>query len=213
MSKFLSPEDVVRWLADGVPSYADILEVYPDLNRRNRQSERQSVSRILRGAHMLMARDRVIGETTFAIPCREAIEALRDCSPLLEIGAGTGFWSALLSSSGIDVVATDMAGGINDYGQTVGRYHPVFRGDALAMVRENPDCDVLCIWPDLDESWATDVVRILRPGRRFCLIGEAATGDADLRECLRNLCRQEKLVSLPVWPMMNDCLTVHRKVT
>src|SRR5687767_5522442 len=45
----------------------------------------------------------------FSIPCREAVEALRALErPLVEIGAGSGYWTALLRAAGLDMVATDI---------------------------------------------------------------------------------------------------------
>ena len=45
----------------------------------------------------------------FAVPNDAALDALASLSPLLEVGAGTGYWAALLRRRGADVVATDVA--------------------------------------------------------------------------------------------------------
>ena len=43
----------------------------------------------------------------FAVPNAEALAVLRQHSPLVEWGAGTGYWAALLQRAGADVVALD----------------------------------------------------------------------------------------------------------
>jgi hypothetical protein len=43
----------------------------------------------------------------FAVPCEAAIAALLAHSPLLELGAGTGYWASLLRARGADVLAVD----------------------------------------------------------------------------------------------------------
>jgi hypothetical protein len=45
----------------------------------------------------------------YAVPTEEALAALAALSPLLEIGAGVGYWAALLRGRGADVLATDAA--------------------------------------------------------------------------------------------------------
>ena len=47
----------------------------------------------------------------FAVPTDDALDAIVACSPrgVLELGAGTGHWAALLARRGVDVIAYDVA--------------------------------------------------------------------------------------------------------
>lgn len=54
-------------------------------------------------------RNRLFERYAHAIPTREALEALLALGPILEIGAGGGYWARLLRDLGGDVVATDPA--------------------------------------------------------------------------------------------------------
>src|SRR3954471_21819338 len=45
---------------------------------------------------------------SFAIPSNEVLAALRALGPLVEVGAGAGYWARLLRDLGADVVATDL---------------------------------------------------------------------------------------------------------
>jgi hypothetical protein len=47
----------------------------------------------------------------WAIPAPAALAAVAEAGPLVETGAGTGYWAALLRELGADVVATDPAAG------------------------------------------------------------------------------------------------------
>src|SRR4051794_33637665 len=44
-----------------------------------------------------------------AVPTSEALQALIELGPLLEIGAGAGYWARLVRDLGGDVIATDTA--------------------------------------------------------------------------------------------------------
>jgi hypothetical protein len=46
---------------------------------------------------------------SWAIPDDGALAVVADCGPLLECGAGTGYWAALLRARGVDVAASDVA--------------------------------------------------------------------------------------------------------
>ena len=45
----------------------------------------------------------------FGIPNDAALAALAECAPLVEVGAGTGYWSAVLRQRGVDILAFDVA--------------------------------------------------------------------------------------------------------
>jgi hypothetical protein len=45
----------------------------------------------------------------YATPTTKALTTLKEYSPLVEIGAGTGYWASLLAKQGVDIVAYDKA--------------------------------------------------------------------------------------------------------
>ena len=53
--------------------------------------------------HREMIKDRF----SWAIPNEEALDAIAAVGPIVEIGAGTGYWAWLLQKRGVDVVAYD----------------------------------------------------------------------------------------------------------
>ena len=57
------------------------------------------------GVSPFWARGILIKRYAFAIPSDEALDALADVSPLVEMGAGTGYWAYLLRKRHVDVQA------------------------------------------------------------------------------------------------------------
>jgi methylase of polypeptide subunit release factors len=73
----------------------------------------------------------------FASPNSEALKALVKLSPIVEIGAGVGYWAALLRQQGAEVVAIDQNPTADCTGSEINQYHgkvppwtKVERGDA-----------------------------------------------------------------------------------
>ena len=79
----------------------------------------------------------------FAIPTREALDAiLKHASSrgIVEMGAGTGYWAAMLRDHGADVVAFDRDPPTDDESNAffgAGMYAEVRRGDAASLLRES----------------------------------------------------------------------------
>jgi hypothetical protein len=47
----------------------------------------------------------------WAIPDARALRIIKHFAPVVEMGAGTGYWCYLLRQNGIDIVAYDLFGG------------------------------------------------------------------------------------------------------
>ena len=58
-------------------------------------------------ALQLDLRKKLIWAYSWAIPSNEVILKIAQHSPLLEVGAGTGYWSWLLRQARADIIATD----------------------------------------------------------------------------------------------------------
>ena len=168
-------------------------------------------------ASLHMARHAWIERFGFAIPCAEALDLIASHTPLVEVGAGTGFWAALLACRGADVIATDVGRGVSyagDDDRWIGRFHPVEFMEASHAVRSNPGRNLLSIWPSYNENWIAKAATHLHPGRRFILIGEGeggCTGDDALFELLDRNFEMETHIRIPVFPGMHDRLSVYLK--
>jgi hypothetical protein len=89
---------------------------------------------------------------SYVLPESHLLEVVRRHSPLVELGAGTGYWTYLLRLMGADVVAYDSApiGGLRE-----NRYHPdvppwtdVLLGDLPVLTGHSDRCLFLC-WPPI----------------------------------------------------------------
>lgn len=91
------------------------------------------------------------------LPEPHLLQVVRRYSPLVELGAGTGYWTYLLRAMGTDVVAYDCApvGGPRE-----NRYHPdvtpwtdVLAGDLPVLSRHGDRSLFLCWPPTYSALW------------------------------------------------------------
>ncbi|HEV2530611.1 hypothetical protein [Phenylobacterium sp.] len=169
-----------------------------------------------RAAELRLARKVFTRTYGFSIPCSDAMGLLSRLGPLVEIGAGSGYWSALLQNGGVDIVATDLtAAGQLAYGFQVGRFCRVEGLTGADAVRAYGDRDVFCSWPTEASPWALGAVRAMAPGRRLALIGEprgGVTGTPGLFRFLETRFRLLGGLDIPQFPQVRDRLFVYERV-
>lgn len=169
-------------------------------------------SKLMQAASDWNLRSRIVKNYSFAIPCAEALDAIASLSPILEVGAGTGFWSQLLAKRGADVVAADVC--LGGYGITHGIHFPIEKMEAVDAVRRWPDRNVLMVWPCYNKPWAHQAALAMLPGRSLALVSEGCGGcvaDDDLFNCLTEQFDEVTTVDMPVWYGINDRLTIDLK--
>lgn len=104
------------------------------------------------GSHIALheVRRKAVARYAWAIPSDDALEVVAKHGPIVEIGAGTGYWAALLASRGVDIVCYDgdppVAGAINHWHEEEGVYHPVEQGGP-EMAALHPDRTLFLCWP------------------------------------------------------------------
>ena len=153
----------------------------------------------------------------FSIPCREAVDALRALNrPLVEIGAGSGYWTALLRAAGLEVIGTDLqSDGEGPYGSGLGRHAPLEAVGGPEAVAAYPDRDVFCSWPTEGADWSFEAAQQIAVGRALALIGDppgGVTGTGALHACLAERFVVETVVEIPQFPRVDDRLIIHRRV-
>jgi hypothetical protein len=156
---------------------------------------------------MREVRRRLVWAFSWAIPSQEAIRAVAAHGPLIEIGAGTGYWAWLLGQAGADVLAYDRAVDAPPH------WTLVERGGA-ERVSEHSGRTLLLCWPPMDDPMAAMCLERYR-GERVISVGErgegARTGDARFRELLAQGFIEEQGVELPRWPGYRDEVVVYRR--
>ncbi len=201
--------EMARWVETGSPPPAAALRAQGLTGPHAGEGPEAQAHREVRKAFC-----RVWG---FSIPCREAVEALRGLNhPLVEVGAGSGYWTALLRAAGLDVVATDLeAQGEGPYGSGMGRYAPLEALGAVEAVRAYPGRDVFCSWPSAGADWCAEAVSEIAVGRAFAWIGDrpgGVTATPALHEVLAERFEPVAEVEIPQFPWVDDRLTIHRRV-
>jgi hypothetical protein len=167
-------------------------------------------------ANLWLARKAFIRRWGFSIPCAEAVTELVRLSPIIEIGAGSGYWSAFVSAAGGDVIATDaISTGSPGYGLTVGLHSNIEALDAISAVRRYPERHVFCSWPTQGTDWSAEAADAMQPGRCLALIGQprgGETGSPRLFDVLDAGFTEECNIPIPQFPGVREEFRIYRRL-
>ena len=166
-----------------------------------------------------------------AIPNEQAIDALEHLRlPIVEIGAGAGYWGALLRIRGVDCVLYDRSPptseGNNPYFNR--QFTEVLPGDH-GKAALHPGHALLLVWPYSDSEaetpWARDRdpwdVQALRSfqGSTVAHVGDmnqhahTVTTSKAFKHLLTASFREVARVDLPSWPHSHDALTIWKRAS
>jgi len=174
-------------------------------------------------ARIKAARNEFTHKYSYAIPTLDALLTIREFSPLIEIGAGTGYWAWLLRQLNTDIIAYDSNPPTPESDEN--RFHvrsacwtEVLQGDEREL-DNHPHRTLLLCWPPANNPMATQTLRRYR-GRTFLYVGEppladgfmSSTGDEEFVELLHEQWAVVRTVSLPNWELCWDGLFVFRRV-
>jgi hypothetical protein len=156
---------------------------------------------------------------SWAIPTDEAIDVLARYAPLIECGAGMGYWTALLRARGADVVAYDLAPpgskARNEYHKRGRRpWTDIQRGSSAEAARRHADRSLVLCWPPYEDDAASYAVLRAYRGEVVIYIGEpeeGATGSVRLHRELRLNWTPVEELDLPHWPRLRDRVMVYRR--
>jgi hypothetical protein len=154
---------------------------------------------------------------SWAIPSEAALDVLARHAPLVECGAGMGYWSALLRSRGVDVLAYDSAppGAGNAYHRRARRpWTAVGRLSSVDAARRHRSRTLLLCWPPYDDDAASYAVLRAYRGDTLVYIGEheeGATGSVRFHRELRLNWTLAERLELPHWPRLRDAVGVYRR--
>jgi len=144
---------------------------------------------------------------SWAIPDEGALAVLGGYGPVVECGAGTGYWAALLRARGVDVRASDIAPGRPAWTE-------VAPSDADTAVRASRDRTLFVCWPPYDDEDASyAAVRAYR-GDVLLYVGGGRggpTGTVRFHEELELNWTPVEQVAVPNWPGLRDRLVVYRR--
>jgi hypothetical protein len=173
---------------------------------------------------------------SWAIPADGALDVLARHAPLVECGAGTGYWAALLAAGGTDIVACDVAppgrasavqhsavqhsavqrsAAGNAYHDA--RHRPwaeVRAADAVTAVRAHRDRTLFLCWPPYDDDSASYATLRAYRGDTVVYVGGATGGPTGTVRFHRELelnWHPVEQAALPNWPGLHDRLVVYQR--
>lgn len=149
----------------------------------------------------------------FAIPNKAALDFVASWGPIVEMGAGTGYWAHLLRKMKCDVIAYDNLEGHSPdaYGFTH-TWTPIIKGNT-ARLRDHPDRTLLISWPDYKTMFGSNCLRYYK-GKRVIYIGEGkggCTGNDHFHNLLKEEWELVHRIRLPCWPGIHDDLEAYER--
>lgn len=156
----------------------------------------------------------------WAIPNNEALDALLALGPIIEIGAGCGYWAHLLRALGGDVVAYDLAPPVNErhengycrYGEVVGvTWTLVLRGGPSVLTkRKYRDRALFLCWPPYGGWLGKKALQNYR-GKTLAYIGEDRGGCCatdSFFDILERDWAHQRRIRIPQWDGLHDSLNI-----
>lgn len=165
--------------------------------------------------HWAISKDEYHTRYGFAVIDEQAIEALRPLSPILEVGAGIGYWAHELRRAGIDIVATEPElGERNPYPFRVTEpWTMIEKLSAADAIRKYPDRNLLTVWPGYDETWTGEMLKEFT-AEFVAYAGESSggcTGDDDFHSHLDEFFEEIAIIDIPHFRYLNDRLYLYKR--
>jgi hypothetical protein len=164
--------------------------------------------------HRFKARHGMCREYSFAIPTAEAIREVAKLSPLIEIGAGSGYWASLLEKSGATVEAFDKFPKENKYKFTK-TYTNIKTADEKILKDFPENYNLFLCWPNYDNDFAYKALSLFK-GDKLAYIGEGeggCTGNDQFHGLLKHDWEEIKSINIPQWDGIHDRLTIYQRKT
>ena len=151
------------------------------------------------------ARHKLVRRYAYALPNDEAITACVVRSPLVEVGAGLGYWASLIAQAVGDIVAYDNWSWA-EQGNGAAHFSVETMGAAEAAAK-HPERTLLLIWPPYDDPMAADALRAYA-GRCVIFVGESdgCTGDEAFHSILADEWNEVERVAIPQGWGIHDAL-------
>ena len=148
----------------------------------------------------------------WAIPSPEALETLAALAPIVEIGAGGGYWAHLLRELGVDIVCYDQAPpslGFNGYARRAFTHVQV--GSPCSLM-DHHQCTLFLCWPPMSKM-ARDAVQFFE-GRRVVYVGEpygGMTADDEFFDILEREFVERSRIAIPQWRGHDDAMYIYER--
>lgn len=158
-------------------------------------------------AKMCVAREHMVGQYGFAIPTEEAILRLKDFSPLIEMGAGTGYWAWLLRQVGANIIAYDNQAYLST-GYSFTKQHTEIAYGTPESILNHPGLTLFMSWPPLNDPMAENCLDNYK-GTKLIVITEDCCATPEFHARLRKEWTLIDTIDIPRWPHVRDWLGIY----
>jgi hypothetical protein len=195
---------------------ADNVYLWEYLAQRGERTEPGAYEAWLRqgGPSAFERRVRCVRRYAFGVPNRAALEAIARYAPIVELGAGTGYWAYLLRNRGVDILAYDLAP--PGLAQNAYKFEPrtwteVRLGGVDVLAEQHADRALLLCWPGYRDTFADEALAAYR-GHVLIYVGEGPGGhtanDAFFGQLQRDWTPVAQ-IAIPQWSGAHDSLSIY----
>lgn len=164
---------------------------------------------------VIMSRDQMVKTYAWAIPNDEAIYAIAALSPIVEVGAGSGYWASMLRQAGALVRAYDMPSTVQTHYTFDVRHSPISPAGP-AITAHHPSATLLLVWPPMGTTYdyiALDEHR-RAGGHKVVYVGEGdggCTGSKEFHRLLHLCYERTSTISIPQWYGIRDYVEIYER--
>ena len=134
-------------------------------------SEEEKIKYTVRNYHR---RNIMKEKYTYAIPYLEILKMIKYYAPILEIGAGSGFWGALLRKINCEIIVTTIGDDHYEFSDEFpNKFTEIEYIAGIDAVKKYPNKTVLWVWPGIEE-WTEETLENIKG--RLIYIGEGHGG-------------------------------------
>jgi hypothetical protein len=142
-----------------------------------------------------------------SVPTVEAIDRIATWGPLVELGAGAGYWARLLVDRGADMIAYDQKPPrVNSWVASDPPWSDVRIGD-VSVLATHTDRTPFVSWPPRPTGFLSRVLDTYHPQRLVLIDGRNSLSESDpLYDRLESDWELVERFALPQWPYRLDSL-------
>lgn len=145
----------------------------------------------------------------YAVLNQATINLLKGLQPLLEVGAGLGYWAWELQQQNVDIIATSMKS--HWLWENAAPWTRLEELDGEAATLKYPRRNLLMRWPDFKDQWPVRAIRAFT-GEHAIIAGEnrpeGCTSYEEISEELQKHYRLEAKVEIPQFVNIHDDLEI-----
>lgn len=144
----------------------------------------------------------------WAIPNNEAINCLAKASPLIEIGAGSGYWASLIKQVGGDIICFDIKPDPESNDYTDKFWFDVRLGDE-SLLSQYPDRTLFLCWPPYCSSMPFNALQVYQGDRLFW---GGCNAEDEFFEILDREWELVQVIEIPQWYGINDYFHEYKRI-